>query len=378
MIFCICLCGCNNTDKTVQNDNKKDYQVNNGGIINIGVIAPVTGDNSDVGNDIITGVRFANSLAEGVNIDDTYLLNLIVCDLNEDLTETSKMLIDSNVAAVICAGTDYESTNSLIKTFEEYSTPVIFTDNYSDVISSSSTAYSLSVPYSYQNSLVSAYLVSEGLMNGTVICNTDKYSTDFANSFRTVFEGQGGGVNIVNEPQAENGDFVFIIGNDAYTKNTAETIKTLNPDINVVLSEVYNKNSFENETLQDVFLVSKFEADVENNHIGTDFINVYSDINGVSDADISSAVAYGYDAYMIIYGALAKCNPNSSGAVNNEQDDSLVSISVSQINKSLKDFIHYGVTDSITFNDKGLVDTKFIYLDKIENSKAAMLNRYEY
>lgn len=377
MLICICLCGCN-ADKSMPEDNKKDYKINNGGIINIGVIAPATGDNADVGNDIVTGVRFANSLAEGVNIDSTYLVNLYVYDLNENIKDTAKALIESNVAAVICAGTDYEKTNAVINAFDEYSTPVIFTDSFSDAITSSSNVYSLAVPYSYQSSLVSAYLASENLMNGTVICSDDKYSMTFANSFKSIFEGQGGNVSIKNEVNEESEDFVFIIGNDAYTKKTAETIKALNPDVNVVLSEVYNKNSFENETLQDVFLVSKFEADVENNHIGTDFINVYSDINGVADVDISSAVAYGYDAYMIIYGALAKCNPNSTDVVNNTHDNSTLSVNVSQINKSLKDFIYYGVTDSITFNDKGLVDTKFIYLDKIENSKAAMLNRYEY
>lgn len=376
--ICVCFCGCN-ADKSTQGANKQDYIVNNNGsIINIGVIAPTTGINNEVGNDIVSGVKFANSLAEGVNIDTTYLVNLCVYDLNEDINEVSEKLINEKVAAVICAGTDYDKANSIIEAFDKYNTPVVFTDSFSDKITSSSSTYSISVPYSYQNSLVSAYLTSDGLLNGAVICSDDNYSTAFSKSFKTIFEGTGGSVNIKNEAKYESEDFIFIIGNDTYLKNTAEAIKAENPSVNIILSEVYNKNTFENDILQDVSFISKFEVDIENNHIGTDFINVYSDMNDVNESDISSAVAYGYDAYMLIYGALAKCNPNSTGIDNNSQSEENIAIDVSRINESLKNFIHYGVTDTIAFNDKGLLDTKFIYLDKVENSKAAMLNRYVY
>ena len=377
LLMSVILCGCG-SDKSAEAD-RADYVINNGGIINIGVIAPSSGTNAEVGNDVISGVKFANSLAEGVNIDQKYFINLLVCDLNDDIKETSAKFIDNNVAAVICAGTDYENTNAVIDAFKDYSTPIIFTDNYSENISSSSTAYSFSVPYTYQSSIVSAFLTSEGYSKGVVICDDDNYSLTYARAFKAMFEDEGGNVTIIHKPEYNSEDFVYIIGNDSYMKETAKQIKSENADVNIILSEVFNKNSFETDLLENVMFLSKFEIDIEKNHIGTDFINVFSNMNDTAENDITSAVSYGYDAYMLVYGALAKCNPNSNDINRNSEDsENAFTVDVSQINKTFKEIIHYGTTDTIIFNEQGLIDTKFIYLDKIENSKSTMLNRYEY
>ncbi len=371
---------------------KNDYVVNNNGIINIGVLVPLLSDGSHIGLDIEKGIRYANELAPGVNIGSKHLVNVMYDDVCGDIDAIADKFISENVAAVICSGYDKETTDRVIDAFKNESIPVVFTDCYSDRIISEENVYSISIPYFYQNSVVSAYFIEQGFNTGAVVTSGDSYSSSVSKHFKEAFAGAGGesvsqytfggdDANFSAETiSASELEFVYIYGTEEFTKSIAEKLKDAGADMPIVLSEIQDKNHLEDSKFNDIMFVSKFEKD-DNNYIGTDFIKTYSNLKDVDTSDVTTAVVYGYDAYMLVYGALMSFN-SGFGTVtsdsNNADADPSDGIKVSQIAQEITHISHMGVSDSITFGDNGLVNPNFLYLDAIKNTNAVMLNKYNY
>lgn len=380
LIISAFLCGCSKP--------ANDYIVNNDGVINVGLLLPLSGDNSHIGNQILDGINFATNLAPGVNLDERYEINLVIRDINMGIDDAKKEFVENKVAAVICASGSKEKTDALISAFKNESTALLFTDLFSDKITEASNAVSISIPYSYQTSVAASYFSECGYKTGAVIIPDDDYSKKAADLFKGTFIANGGssvsvytydeyeGTFNANTIAGSELEFAFVIGPENETTKIFCQLKDAGSDIPVMISEVYNKTDFEADKYNNMMFISKFEKDDEN-YIGTDFIKTYSNMMTVNSSDITSAIAYGYDAYMMVYGALMSQN-SSAVSASKENSDSQPEIKSSAIISTLKGTAHLGVTDSITIHSDGLAGTNFLYLDSILNSNSVMLNRYNY
>lgn len=386
LVVSLFFCGCTK--------DSSDYIINNGDVINIGVIVQ-SSVNDDAVQDVYSGITYAAGLANSLLLDKTYEIKLVVDYAGSDFTVTASDFASRNVATVICEGRDKTTTDSIISAFEEYNIPLIFTDNYSDSITKADNAFSISIPYSYQSSAIVSHLAGEGMSKGTVICADDSdYSKSFAKVFENTFTSQtsgtittyyfsGEGKNFNAKTIASAGyEFAFIIGN--INDSSAIYSELISAEVNssVFLSEVTNISALETSEFNSVSFISKFESD-DNNYIGTDFINTFAEANSISTSDVTPAVAYGYDAYMTVYDALKSLNSNGSSIFETAEatesdsaDDS--AIYVSEITTALKNIKHMGVTDVITFSNNGTALPTFVYINRIDNSHAGMINRYNY
>lgn len=381
LLISMALCGCEKKDTS-------DYIVNSEETINIGVIV-----SSEEDKGVYSGITYAAELANSVNIDKTYNINNKVALISSDMTKTASEFASASVAAVICEGTDKMTTESIISAFSKYKTPVIFTDYYSDMIDEAENVFSISVPYSYQVSAVVSHLISQGLKKGAFVCeNSNSYSDNFAKLFDSAFVASGGESVTTyyygteesnynaNTIAASVYDFVFISGNfEDNTKIYSELIGA-GVNSNIVFSEVVDKTQLETSDYNSVYFVSKFESD-DSNYIGTDFINTFAEHKNISSSDVTSSIAYGYDAYMTVYDALVSMHKNHDSIFNTTEAtdaDTDDSIYTSDVTNAIKSITHMGVTDVISFADNGTVKTSFVYLDRIDNSHASMLQRYNY
>ncbi len=392
VLFLFVFCGCQNSADNTDR-NRTDYIINDNDEIIIGVIAPKTGDNSSVGNDIISGVEFANNMASAVNIDKRYQIRLLVCDIEEDITKNAEKLIAEKASAVICYGTDFEKTNSIIDAFKESTTPLIFTDCYSDSIEENSTSITMSAPSNYKASVLASFISGDGCKNGTVIYENNTYSEAFAENFISLLKdtyGVSSGMvaydkNLNLSTTLANSDFVFVVGNNGLSTQIAKSVKKSNNNIPVYMTEMYRSQNFEDMLFNNTFFLSKFEADEENHYV-TDFINVYSNVKEVGKSEVSSAIAYGYDAYMIIYGALGSLNPNSSSnpldSVKNNanKEDQTIAINASQVFDAIVNDgkVYGGPIDTIVFEDNGTFKPSYIFVDGVQNGSPYMINKFVY
>lgn len=388
-LILLMFCGCSQNKSDTEEVARTDYNVNDAEVIKIGVLTP---SDNEVGNDVLEGIKFASEMASRVNIDKAYQLELSVCDLSDDIDLSAKKLIEEKVAAVICYGSDYAKTNSVIDSFKTSSTPLVFIDNNSKKIEENSTSFTISSAATYQASVLAAFMQSENYKNGVIIYEDNDYCKELSESYGSLFE-ENYGINTTSYKSAEDVDynsiingseFVFVIGNNRFSQVTAKAIKEKSQDIPVILTEMYKSQSFENSLYNDCYFLSKFETDSENHYV-TDFISVYSKMKDVTASEISAAIAYGYDSYMLIYGALGSLNPNSGASPldsvkNGSADTKSVTITASQIGDALRKEgkVYDGVIDSIAFEKDGTFKPSYIFIDSVEGGSPYMLNKFVY
>ncbi len=379
IILSVVLTGCGKSN---------DYIINSENVVKIGVILSTSYDES-YGMQVLDGIMYAAELAPSVNMKGKHSIELSVYDVNDNMEEIASKLISDKVAAVICAAGTKEKSDEIINAFDGAPTPLLFVDCYSDKIISDDESYMISIPYSYQSSVLTSYWIAEGYKNGAVICADDSYSKGFAKNFKETFLSSGGSQvneyvydeNILTFDSGEvalsDPEFVFIIGNNNDCKEVYSLLDTIGVNASIAFSEMFDKTCLETSKYNNTLFISKLEIDV-NNYIGADFLSVYSSTKNVMKADVSSAVAYGYDAYMLVYGALMGFNTSYDSDSEKSETEANTEVTVSEVKSALSEIVHLGVTDSINFDDSGIVNTNFVYLSTIENSNALMLNRYNY
>lgn len=375
LIVCILsftLTGCSGTNS---------YVIQNENVITIGVILSQSEDGF-YGAKVLEGINFASELASTVNMNGKYAVRLSVCDINDDISASVTKLVEDRVCAVICAAESKSKSDEIISAFDEYDTPLLFIDCYSNEVVSDEESFAISVPYNYQSSVAASYFTSEGLTNGTVVYADNDYSAAFADVFGSTFISSGGtNVQKVTEYDtqailSDGSEFVFIIGDPAFSNEVYKSFKSAGAEIPVMTSEIFDKTSYESTDYNDMLYISKFESDV-NNYIGADFYSMYSSSKNISKDDVTSAEAYGYDAYMLVYGALMGFG--SSYSANSEKDTAEKGeVTTTEMKTAVSQIVHLGVTDSISFDVSGLVNTNFVYLSQIQNSHSSMINRYNY
>lgn len=369
-----------------KSNNKADYIINTTDTIYIGAILPLKGDSSETAKRVEEGLNYASSLAKKIKIDKTYEIELItkdIADLDSAYNEFS-----SKVAAIICLGTNRENTDSIIEKFSNTNTPLIFLDNFSDSIINATNAFSISISNSYQVSAAVRYISEKGYKNGTLILREKNESTK---AFEDLFIKTANNSSIIAATyyaegkkglpdDIENSEFIFINGPVSDCKGLIKTIKHEGCKGEIILSEIIDKTPLQGEDFEDVTFINKFEYDNEN-YIGSDFLNQYAKINTTSASDITAAEAYGYDAYMLLYEVLS-AQSNLMSAVNNPKSENSSNVSTdinaSEIISALGEITFHGVTDDIIFDESGLSQVKFLYIDKIQAQGAVKIVKYKF
>lgn len=387
LLLTFALTGCSN--------EISDYSIIDNNTVKIGVLVPSSGEFSNIGQDVISGVEYANSLASTVNIKENCSIELIIKDLSQGIPDAATDLIEEKAAAVICYASNESNTEEIIKAFEESSVPLLFIDVINSTIQSTDKLFSLAISSEYQISALSTYISGKGYTKGSVVCTTNNsYSKSFAELFASSLKSINCEVTNYNYGTEEasynagtviasNNEFVFIVGNLADSLNIHTDLIQSRFTGEIILSEMYDKTLLEKEEYNELTFISKFEPD-DINYIGTDFINVYSDAYDISSDKITSSITYGYDAYMLIYDALSSFNPSlqnsilSSNSSTAEASEAVDVILASDLTKAISATQHMGATDTIVFNEKGTVLCNFLYINTIENSNSTMLDRYDF
>ncbi|MDD6251315.1 MAG: ABC transporter substrate-binding protein [Oscillospiraceae bacterium] len=385
LIVLILLTGALTACDNQESNNIADYMVNATDTIHIGAILPLKGDNSETAKRVEDGLKYASSLAKKIKIDKTYEIELIIKDITD--LDSAYNEFSSKAAAVICLGTNRENTDSIIEKFSNTKTPLIFLDNFSDSISKAANAFSISISSNYQVSALVRYITEKGYKNGTLILCEENESTK---AFEDLFIKTANNSSITAATyyaegkkglpdDIENSEFIFINGPVSDCKGLIQTIKHEGCKGEIILSEIIDNTSLQSENFEGVTFINKFEYDNEN-FIGSDFLNQYAKIN-TSSADITAAEAYGYDAYMLLYEVLS-AHSNLMSAVNNPKSENSSNISTdinaSEIISALCEITFHGVTDDIIFDESGLSQVKFLYVDRIESQESVKIAKYNF
>ena len=379
------LSGCNKKQETVQ-----EYVVNSTGVIYVGVLLPLSGENADTGQMILESISYAKETASHIKLDTEYQIELISID-SADLDLAYERFNTSKVTSVICYGGDKLTTDAIINKFNGSGIPLVFLDNHSNLISGTENAFSISVYYNYQCSAASAYLIENFMRNGAALIteDTDEYRA-FADLFDSTFLSGGGmpvidyvydgSDSMIDTIVSADYDFVFVIGSEADVVSCYRKLHEKGFSGEILLSEINNKKIVSSSDYEGLSFISKFEADDEN-YIGSDFINVYSAKNSIKKSEVSSAIAYGYDGYMLVYEVLhsfAKDDPMAAIKGNTSENSDISDITLSKVLEALRKITYYGVTDTITFGNNGISKTNFIYVDKVVSGYPEMMERYAF
>ena len=382
IILLISAFGCSGTGEIV----RTDYNVNEKETITIGVIVPTSGDNKNIGDDILEGLKFANEFEPVVTIDKEYKLELSVFDTNGDIAAAASKLIEQKVAAVVCYGGNLQKTDEILKGFETVNTPLVFVDNNSKNLATASNSFSLSVPATYQASVTAKFLKDEGFKKVAVIYEDNEYYKDFSASLKSTF---GNATEVAYADMNVNSitkdfDCAFVAGNNKFAMDVAKKVKAASADFAIMLPEIFDKGAISSSSYNRCFYLSKFETD-NDNPFAVDFTNFYTQQRGVSAADITPAIAYGYDAYIMIYGSLAHFNPIGSNpleAVKNgaSAQQSSVTVTTAQMIETLKQIPNNSTITEIntSFDENGHIKPSYIFVDSVVDGVSTMQKKFVY
>ncbi len=389
MLISVGLFGC-------KKEEAVSYQVNSEDTINIGVILPDNEMYRSSGQKVLEGINFANATAQKINIDKEYVISLIV-RYESEIQEAYDHFIDNKVAAVIAFGGDSYTTDLITHKFADTDIPVIFTDNRSDSVAETDNVFSISASHTFEASALAGYISEQGYKKGALIKINN--GLDLYNDFAEVFSSslsQNFGISLTTyqaegkKPDYNAGtiaaggyEFVCVYADTLSAASYIEEMKEAGVNAEFLLGEVTDKSLLESDVYEGVSFLSKFEYD-DDNYIGSDFINVYSDKMSIPVSDNNAAVAYGYDAYVLVYEALKTFSTSGNdllSSVGNEAPNAEaepVVINVADMLDAIKSVTCYGVTDEIKFDENGITSVKFIYVDTIQSQKAIMMKKYSY
>ena len=375
------LFGCNKEEEIV----RTDYNVNEKDSISIGVLVPTTGDNKNVGDDILEGLNFAKETAPSVNIDKRYELKLSVYDVNSNIEASAKKLIDDKVAAVICYAGNEEKTNEVLEGFKTVNTPLLFVDNNSKNIDGVTTAFSMSLTAAYQASVAAKFLKDEGFKKAAVVYEDNDFHKEYAESFKGTF----GAATVCSYEKfnaksiVKDYDCAFVAGNNKFAMDVAKKLKNASASFAVMMPEMFDKTSLSDTLYNGCYFLSKFESDSDNHYV-TSFITMYTQMQEVTSAEITSAIAYGYDAYMLVYGALAYFNPMGGDPLSSVKNGSTEQrtetiVTTSQMVEAFGSKQYDGLVDNqMVFDDNGYFKPNYVFVDNVEGGIASMFKKFVY
>lgn len=379
------LCAC---DKSKENTDKP---IINNGAVNIGALLP---SNNKISAEINSGLDYAYELASSVNLNesvDITLSSLYYTD-SSDVAYYAENLVSNDVSAIIYYGEDIESFNAFSEYIEEIKIPVLslcpYTTNYDNI-------YTLSLTPKYMSSCAATYAMEKGYNSCAVLSySSDDYYSDFAEIYKNTLSSYVGTEPTLYYKNGELANYspsALVSGNYEYlflicpAENIEELVSELRENgflSEIMLSEVLDKTFVEGEVYNNCSFISKLEADSSNN-VSTVFYSMFAEHNQIQDNNVSSAAAYGYDAYMIAFEALKSFAQNSGSVFANDSvaestvTDNCAEIKLSDYREAFTTILYQGVTDVVSFKDNSTVPT-YIYVDNIINSEIFFCKKYTF
>lgn len=382
-IFPLMLFGCEN------NNENSDKSVIENGTFNVGVLLS---QNQSSAKYIENGIDFAYSLAGSVNLSEKIDVKYSVAYYNDsnEVKSSAEALVADGVSVIIFDGADYESYTVLSDYIKETEISVISLSTYS---TQNDNIYTISLSPKYMSSCAATYAMEKGYNTCAMLVeSSDKYYTDFAETYKNTLKSYVGVEPTVYYKNGElsnysssalssgNYEYLFLVSSESYREELVSELRASGFSGEIMFNEIMDKTSVKNSTFNNCSFLSKLEPDSSNN-VSTVFYSMYAEQTGISEAEISPAVAYGYDAYMTVFEALKSFAPKSSSSVFANTDTTLASeqaeIKMSDFNKAIAKVVYLGVTDTVAFKSNVATPT-YIYVNNINNAEIIFGSKYTF
>lgn len=391
-IICLCiivfilslmLFGCEN------NNENSDKSVIENGTFNVGVLLS---QNQSSAKYIENGIDFAYSLADSVNLSEKIDVKYSVAYYNDsnEVKSSAEALVAGGVSAIIFDGADYESYTVFSDYIKETDISVVSLSTYS---TQNDNIYTISLSPKYMSSCAATYAMEKGYNTCAMLVeSSDKYYTDFAETYKNTLKSYVGVEPTVYYKNGElsnysssalssgNYEYLFLVSSESYREELVSELRASGFSGEIMFNEIMDKTSVKNSTFNNCSFLSKLEPDSSNN-VSTVFYSMYAEQTGLSEAEISPAVAYGYDAYMTVFEALKSFAPKSSSSFFANTDTTLASeqaeIKMSDFNKAIANVVYLGVTDTVAFESNVATPT-YIYVNNINNAEIIFGSKYTF
>lgn len=368
-----------------------DLPIISDGTFKVGALLPAEDSSTQLIED---GIFFANSLANSVNIGETVdvIYNIEHYNNSDDVKTLAESLIVDGVAVIIYGGDDYGSFSEFTDYINKTNIPVISLSPYSY---EADNFYSVSLNSKYLSSCAATYAMEKGYTAPAIILeSSEKYFSDFADTYKSTLRSytsveptayyNNGELKNYNPNLLSNGsyDYIFIVCSQNSREYFVDELRDAGFTGEIMLTEVIDKTFVQNTSFNNCSIISKFEPDSTNN-VATVFYTMYSEQNNVSENDVSPAVAYGYDAYMIAFEALKSFAVNNNSLFQSTTEtEASTSVKLDEINtllysEAIGNLAYLGVTDLIIFENNSAIPT-YIYVDNIINSEIVFGSKYTF
>lgn len=365
-----------------------------GNTIKIGVFEPTTGENSSGGMQETLGIRYANTVAPTVTIHKTtYTIELVEADNQSDKTaavSAAQSLVDAGVVGVLGS---YGSGVSIAaaQTFIDASIPVIGASCTNPQVTAGNNYYfRVCFLDTLQGKALASYAAAQGYKTAAVISQTgDDYSTGIAAYFKQAFTDEASGGTIVADEtyrtnqsdfselleklQAVDADCIFLPCSVSTANTLLPQIRAAGIDTAILAADTWDNDALLNatgDTANGVVFSTSFDKNASaaakqftkgfQAYLNEDAQRIT--LNGGSDT-VSAVSALGYDAYMTMIAALE--------TLDGKKDD-LTSV---DLRNALTEVSYSGITGNITFNHTGDANRDTVYLKKVRNGRATLLQK---
>lgn len=350
--------------------------------IYFGVAEPITGANSEGGNQELLGIRYANSVCPTVDIaGETYTIKLLETDNESDANKAAieaQRIVNSNPVAVLgCYGA--EESEAAKEIYAESGIPLISVSRGEPQLALKSiSSFSVSNTSDFQGKAMANFAYGKGLRTAAIVTQAGSlYSEELGEIFSDEFLRLGGSAVAFSfdENQTDfetisvridvtNCDMVFL---PAPMNSAPTVIKQLRR--NGVRSPIFGTDSFDSAASlkscsiygKNVYFCSGFD-ETSTEPVPAEFVVKFKswinykteryELNGKSDF-VSPIAAQAYDSYMVLVKALKSAQ----------------SLKPEDISKAIAQVSFDGVSGKISFDESGNQTEKLVYI-KTYDTKA--------
>ncbi len=355
---------------------------------NIGMLVP---DESGISQQMEKGFMYADSIASYVNINSKEIYNYfsIFNYASSDVVSYAEQLVEENVSVIIFYSEDVNVFNTFIDYIKDTNIPVLslspFTCDYE-------RCFSIALSTEYKASSAATYAMDQGYSKGVVLCENDNgYNKSFADVFKNTFKSyigteptvyyQSGELANYSDSALVNGgyDYLLLLCSSENRLSTVNHLRNQGFQGEIMFDEVLDHTTPRFSSSDNCAFITKLETDTSNN-ISTVFYSQFSEYADINQSSVTSAAAYGYDAYMTIFEALKSFGDTDSSSIFKNDTTStpvIEKITLADFVDAMKNVVYYGVTDTITFKNN-ISAPSYIYIDTIADSKTSLCKKYTF
>ncbi len=366
------------------------------GIIKIGVLLPLTGDDSVEGNKELLAIEFAHSRNPYIYVDDVlYEIELVVADTESDLGQlkvSARQMIHSGVFAIIGTSGFVES-NELMAFLEEEEDAILIgtSGSKNEETPSNRNHFTVTHQDSFQGTMLANYSIEYSYDKVAVISQPNSENNnlgDAATFFISALEAYGGNVvfeqeydaehlgYIISELKSNNPQAVFLALDSTNGRELLQQMRAENITVPVFATDRIIGDTFEYNYAEGITVFQPFdERHSDNDDIfffAEDFreyiiendeeYGTLEKNNNTLEIGANSALAY--DSYnALIY----------ASDIIDEEDD--LTLNTEDFIEALHMVDYMGVTGRIYFYGDGTVVRNAGYVNIIQNGSLSFVKK---